>query len=176
MVLMSPDDYDGSSPFGRRVNELREQAGMSQAQLARALRTSKMRIYRIERGEVSAKLELIQELAAKLGVTAIDFLAPILNPDDPAVVERAQAERLEVERAAREQHELDRYVQSIERPALEKMVRQAFNTGSVMTDTELDLINEMLSAWYWKKGQARYIDTGVRERMRSAALKRRKKR
>ena len=167
---MDSDDV-GRGPFGQRVKELREQAGMSQAQLASALQTTTMRVYRIERGEVSAKLELIQELAEKLKVTPIEFLAPLLG-SDPAALEAVTEERLEEERRLRVQQ----FLETLDRPALTRWVQEAERAGEVMTDDELELLMQMLNAWRFRIGMARFVDAGVRARLKERAPKPRRKR
>ena len=135
-----------------------------------------MRVYRIEQGEVPTRLGLLEEIADAFGMRLLDVLEPLLDPTDPTSIARAKAERLEADRAAREQHELDRYVESVERPAYRRWMQVALKSGVTMTDQELELLHALLALWNQNIGQLRYVDVGVRERMsRRLAKNRRKK-
>ncbi len=54
--------------LARRLRELREERGMNQAELARAVKTTQSSIARFESGEHVPSLELIQRVAEALGV------------------------------------------------------------------------------------------------------------
>ena len=54
--------------LARRLRELREGRGMSQGELARAVKTTQSSIARFESGEHVPSLELIQRVAEALGV------------------------------------------------------------------------------------------------------------
>lgn len=57
------------------VNRLRNAAGLSQADLARATGTTQPAISRCERGEANLRLTTVARLAGALGVDAADLLA-----------------------------------------------------------------------------------------------------
>ncbi len=61
--------------MGNRIRELREQRGMTTAQLAAAAGTSQPQITRLERGERKLSEEWMVRIAAALGVTPADLLA-----------------------------------------------------------------------------------------------------
>lgn len=57
------------------TNRLRNAAGMSQSELARAAGTTQPAISKIERGEANLRLTTVARLAAALGVEASELLA-----------------------------------------------------------------------------------------------------
>jgi transcriptional regulator with XRE-family HTH domain len=61
---------------GRRVRELRTEAGISQEALAARLRLHRNYIGYVERGERSLSLETLARVARVLGVSLAEFFAP----------------------------------------------------------------------------------------------------
>lgn len=69
--------------FARRLRELREAAGLTQAGLGELAGLHQVSIARLESGTVDAPLSTIQRLAEALGALPGDLLAPL-----PAVPDR----------------------------------------------------------------------------------------
>lgn len=59
--------------FSRRLRELRMAAGLSQAQLARAAGVGRQYVYQLEAGRRAPSWDVVQRLAAALGVGAAAF-------------------------------------------------------------------------------------------------------
>lgn len=184
-----PEDEE-LSPFARRVKELRERKGWSQAQLADRVGTSKMRVYRIEKDEVPAKLDLVEDLARAFGLRAIEFLAPILDSrGDAKLLEQAQTKRLETEIAAQQLALRDRFLEAGSRDSLARFIEEATRAGALMDDQVLDFLQHMLQAWRLEFGMAEWnlkqhpLDTAVhryleqrlaRDRSRRTTIRRKK--
>jgi transcriptional regulator with XRE-family HTH domain len=60
--------------FGKRLSEIREQAGLTQSGLARRMGTSQSTISQIEAGERNPTYDLMRQIAEALGVS-IAYLA-----------------------------------------------------------------------------------------------------
>lgn len=71
-------------PFGRRVRELRDAAGMTQRELAQASGISAVFLGTLERGEKAATIETVEKLARGLGVQP----AKLFRFDTPAKEQR----------------------------------------------------------------------------------------
>lgn len=69
-------DIDTDTAIARRVQALRQARGLSLAALADASGVSKAMISRVERAQSSATATLLGRLAAGLGVTLAELLAP----------------------------------------------------------------------------------------------------
>lgn len=65
--------------LGARMRELRRAAGLSQAQVAQRTHISRPNIARAERGRHALSLESIERLAAALGLTPLELLAPLYH-------------------------------------------------------------------------------------------------
>jgi transcriptional regulator with XRE-family HTH domain len=70
--------------FGRRLEEIRTDAGLTQTALAKALNTSQSAISQMESGEREPSFDMLRRLAAALGVTLaylmgkdVDHLTPV---------------------------------------------------------------------------------------------------
>jgi transcriptional regulator with XRE-family HTH domain len=75
--------------IGRRVRVLRDRAGLTQVQLAKALGKSHKSVGRIERGEIIPGIETIIEITRILGINLEGFFTseeddPLLN--DPHIL------------------------------------------------------------------------------------------
>ena len=64
---------------GRRVRELRQNAGISQEELAARAQLHRNYVGSVERGERDVGLTAISRLAGALGVSLADFFAPFRN-------------------------------------------------------------------------------------------------
>jgi transcriptional regulator with XRE-family HTH domain len=64
---------DASNRFGRRLKELREQAGLTQPQLAERARLSKGGIADLEQGRREPSWSTVQALCSALGVSSEAF-------------------------------------------------------------------------------------------------------
>lgn len=62
--------------FGQLIKENREAQGLTQAQLAKAMRTDQPTISRIESGGVGVQVELFRALMKRLGIDANQALWP----------------------------------------------------------------------------------------------------
>lgn len=135
--------------LAERVRDLREQHAWSQTDLAPRLRagTTKMRVYRIEQGEVPTTLGLIEELAAAFDLKPIEFLAPILGADDAKALQEAALQRLHKEMAAVFTRMRERFFESFKRRTLVDFLGLAARAGMVMRDEELAVVGKMLSGW-----------------------------
>lgn len=75
--------------LGRRVHALRDAAGLSQDELARACRISRVYIGSLERGDQAATIEILERLACGLQVALVDLLdedkAPKLDAREQAL-------------------------------------------------------------------------------------------
>ena len=60
--------------FGRRLQEIRTDAGLTQSGLARALNTSQSAISQMERGEREPSFRMLRRLARALGVSPAHLL------------------------------------------------------------------------------------------------------
>ena len=60
--------------FGRRLQEIRTDAGLSQTGLAKALHTSQSAISQMENGERQPSFEMLRRLAQALGVSPAHLL------------------------------------------------------------------------------------------------------
>lgn len=99
---------DIKTPFGERVRRLRERAGLSQRDLARASGVSAVYLGTIERAEKGASIETIEKLARGLGVEPAELLrfdAPAGSPDP---VEKLARKIVGLARGANES-KLDRF-------------------------------------------------------------------
>jgi transcriptional regulator with XRE-family HTH domain len=67
---------DSSNLFGRRLKELREQAGLTQPQLAERANLSKAGIADLEQGRREPAWSTVQALCAALGVSCEAFNQP----------------------------------------------------------------------------------------------------
>ena len=72
------------SDFGRRLQEIRTDAGLTQSRLARELNTSQSAISQMERGEREPSFQMLGRLARALGVSPghllgrdVDELSPV---------------------------------------------------------------------------------------------------
>lgn len=65
---------------GSRIAAARRAAGLSQAELARGMGTSRRYLGALERGESAASIDLLERLAAALGVAPASFLADLTVP------------------------------------------------------------------------------------------------
>ena len=145
---------------GQRVKELREDKDRrwTQPELARRLGDRhKMRVYRIEQGEVPTRLGLIEELAAAFEMKPIEFLAPILGADDAEALQEEAVRRLHQDMAAAFTTMRDRFRESLGRPALVAFLETAARAGTLMRDEELEVHAKMLSGWI-DPGMWRSID------------------
>ena len=109
ICLMSRRDriphYDDPAEVGRRLHEARTAAGLSQRELAFP-GCSAAYISRVERGQRIPSLQVIRELAARIGISesALAYGAERLHPDVAHCIRDAEAaeatgERLERARA-----------------------------------------------------------------------------
>jgi transcriptional regulator with XRE-family HTH domain len=55
--------------IGKRIAEIREDSGMSQSALARAIKTSQSAISQIEAGERNPSYDMLRQIASAMGVT-----------------------------------------------------------------------------------------------------------
>ena len=63
--------------FGDRIRELREEQGMSQEVLADAAGLHRTHISLIERGQRSARLETVEQLAVALGIQPAELMPTV---------------------------------------------------------------------------------------------------
>jgi transcriptional regulator with XRE-family HTH domain len=73
-VVASLDDIDGVR-LGQRLRELRQTAGLTQAELARRTGIHRPNIARVEAGRHTPSLETLARLAAAIGVPTTRVLA-----------------------------------------------------------------------------------------------------
>jgi transcriptional regulator with XRE-family HTH domain len=66
---------DLTTRFGERIRELRERAGLSQADLADAADISKVYLGAVERAEKTSSLETVEKLARGLNMEPADLFA-----------------------------------------------------------------------------------------------------
>lgn len=73
--------------IGKRIGEIREQAGMSQSALARGVGISQSAISQIEAGERNPSFEMLRQIAKSLGVSVPHLVGAEvekLNPEEVA--------------------------------------------------------------------------------------------
>ena len=70
--------------FGRRLQEIRTDAGLTQSGLARALNTSQSAISQMERGEREPSFQMLRRLAGALGVSLGHLLGRDVDELSPA--------------------------------------------------------------------------------------------
>ncbi|MDE2981523.1 MAG: XRE family transcriptional regulator [Gemmatimonadota bacterium] len=70
--------------FGRRLQEIRTDAGLTQSGLARALNTSQSAISQMERGEREPSFRMLRRLARALGVSPGHLLGRDVDELSPA--------------------------------------------------------------------------------------------
>ena len=70
--------------FGRRLQEIRTDAGLTQSGLARALITSQSAISQMERGEREPSFQMLRRLARALGVSPAHLLGRDVDDLSPA--------------------------------------------------------------------------------------------
>lgn len=63
--------------FGLTLKRLREAAGLTQPQLAKAISTTTRTVSRLETGEVSAKWPMVVAICKSLRVSCEEFAAPV---------------------------------------------------------------------------------------------------
>jgi transcriptional regulator with XRE-family HTH domain len=61
--------------FGRAVRQLRQQRGMTQAELAARLDLGRTSITNLEKGQQSPPLSMLPEIASALGIDPLDLIA-----------------------------------------------------------------------------------------------------
>ncbi len=79
--------------FSLRLRELRLEAGMTQAELARRSNVVTSYVTRLERATSAPGIDLVDRLATALGCTAADLL-PAATPPDRSAVLKDQVRRL----------------------------------------------------------------------------------
>ena len=72
------------SDFGKRLQEIRTDARLTQSGLARALNTSQSAISQMERGEREPSFRMLRRLARALGVSAAHLLGQDADELSPA--------------------------------------------------------------------------------------------
>lgn len=80
--------------FGSRVRQARVQAGLKQAELARAARLSVAYMARVELGQTECGIELASRIASALGI-GVRELFPSEKPDRPRASGELARRRLE---------------------------------------------------------------------------------
>ena len=65
---------------GRRIAEIRERKGLSQADVAEMLRTTVSNLQRIEYGTQNVTIETLVKIANALGVAVIEFFGSLDTP------------------------------------------------------------------------------------------------
>lgn len=65
---------------GRRIAELRETKGLSQAAVAEAIQTTVPNLQRIEYGQQNLTLGTLTKIANAVGVRVAEFFAPLESP------------------------------------------------------------------------------------------------
>lgn len=91
-----------SSAFGQRLRSVREQAGMTQAQLAEAVQVHRPEIARLESGTVEPTWPKVLKLAEALGVTPDAFMkGDNQNDIDNQVMETSHGDPPTVRRAGK---------------------------------------------------------------------------
>ncbi len=70
--------------FGKRLQEIRTDAGLTQSGLARALNTSQSAISQMERGEREPSFEMLRRLARALGVSPAHLIGKDVDELSPA--------------------------------------------------------------------------------------------
>jgi tetratricopeptide (TPR) repeat protein len=131
--------YDDAGAVGRRLREARERAGLSQRQLSFP-GCSPAYLSRIEAGDRTPSLQLMRELARRLGVTE-DYLAYGIEEGahtDP-LLEAEVALRMDDRKAAEELYraELDSENPGRRAGALEGLGQLAFRDGRLAESVEL---------------------------------------
>jgi transcriptional regulator with XRE-family HTH domain len=79
--------------FARRLRELRVERGMTQADLARRAEVTTTYVSKLENAGAAPGIDLVEKLAAALGLGIADLL-PSEAPADSSAVARAQAQEL----------------------------------------------------------------------------------
>lgn len=64
---------------GRKLKGMRVEAGLSQEELAERSGVSESTVYRIERGERSARMDQLDALCGVLGIEIYDFMKAALS-------------------------------------------------------------------------------------------------
>lgn len=64
---MEDNELDDRIRIGRRIEDLRKQAGLSQRDLAARCGIAQSTIYRIEAGKFAVRLDLLESIASALG-------------------------------------------------------------------------------------------------------------
>lgn len=70
--------------FGQAVRRLRQERGMTQAELAERLSLARTSITNLEKGQQNPPLSLLPEMAAALGVSAAELVATAAQDSDSA--------------------------------------------------------------------------------------------
>jgi transcriptional regulator with XRE-family HTH domain len=68
-MLAIVDYRERQMEIGKRIAEIREDAGLTQSALARAIKTSQSAISQIEAGERNPSYDMLRQISAALGVT-----------------------------------------------------------------------------------------------------------
>jgi transcriptional regulator with XRE-family HTH domain len=72
--------------LGGRIAHLRDQAGMSQQQLADKLHITQQAVSHIEKGRRSRKVTELGPIARELGVTTVELIDGLGYTDEPIIV------------------------------------------------------------------------------------------
>jgi len=92
--LMTARKYQ-PTPTGTRIRKFRQQAGLTQEQLAKKMGSAQAIISDIERGKLRAHAELIAKFAKALGVSADELVGLKKTNNAPAPTSRRISKRLQ---------------------------------------------------------------------------------
>lgn len=73
--------------FGRTVRELRQERGLTQAELASRLHLGRTSITNLEKGHQSPPLSMLPEIAAALGVDSVRLVENTVNADAGSAID-----------------------------------------------------------------------------------------
>lgn len=101
--------------FGHRLQELRVEHGLSQADLASKASCTTNYISRLEAGRAAPGIDLVARLAKALGVSIAELLPTEPTPDELAALRERARELFDVRVASKEKAELVLLVQLLAR-------------------------------------------------------------
>jgi transcriptional regulator with XRE-family HTH domain len=96
--------------IGKRIEEIREQAGLSQSALARAIGTSQSAISQIEAGDRNPSFDMLRQIAKALGVSVPHLVGAEVEKLSPSEVAHFRNYRGLTEEARKELEDFAAYL------------------------------------------------------------------